>query len=235
MPQRLQRHNCNLIELKLAPSENNVMEFTGYGAVFNNVDAYGDVIEPGAFAKCLDQIKSGKLQWPAMLSQHGGWGMSTDDITPIGVWADMAEDKTGLKVTGRLADTARGQENYALLKMEPRPAITGLSIGYYAKEFELGTQPGEPRRKLKTVELVEISLVTFPANPKATINDVKSTGDFTERQFEEFLRDSGFSKKEAQTIIAKGFRSLKTQWDADNEQIGTLAAMIKQATQSMRT
>ncbi|WP_236697151.1 HK97 family phage prohead protease [Sphingomonas sp. Leaf257] len=31
------------------------MVFSGYGAVFGNVDSYGDVIAPGAFAKSLTE------------------------------------------------------------------------------------------------------------------------------------------------------------------------------------
>ena len=43
------------------------MEFSGYGAVFNNVDSYGDLIVPGAFTKFLADVKSGLQNWPAML------------------------------------------------------------------------------------------------------------------------------------------------------------------------
>jgi hypothetical protein len=61
-------------------------KFEGLGAVFKNVDAYGDVIEPGAFAAWLSDVKSGKQDWPAMLSQHGAWGMTSEDLTPVGAW-----------------------------------------------------------------------------------------------------------------------------------------------------
>ena len=39
-------------------SSETAMEFSGYGAVFGNKDAYGDVIEPGAFAKFLADVKA---------------------------------------------------------------------------------------------------------------------------------------------------------------------------------
>ena len=97
----MRRLNCGLIELKLAPSDDSgVMSFSGYGAAFNNVDAYGDVIEPGAFAAFLSDVESGKQAWPAMLSQHGGYGMTAEDMTPVGVWSELAEDGKGLKVGG---------------------------------------------------------------------------------------------------------------------------------------
>ena len=122
----MERMSCHLGELKFAGGDS--MSFEGYGAVFGNVDAYGDVIEPGAFANYLAGVKNGANQWPAMLLQHGGYGMTAEDMTPIGVWTQLAEDGKGLLVAGKLANTPRGQEIYALMKMEPRPAIDGLSI-----------------------------------------------------------------------------------------------------------
>ena len=195
--------NCNITELKFAEGDAETMTFEGYGAVFGNVDAYGDVISPGAFADTLaESHKSGN--WPSMLSQHGGFGMTADDMTPIGVWTDIAEDGKGLKVKGHLADTPRGKEIYTLLKMEPRPAINGLSIGYRIKEFTQRTNPDEPRRTLKKLDLIEISPVTFPANGKARISAVKSIADLGGvADVEMYLRDAGMSRKEAKNLIAK--------------------------------
>jgi HK97 family phage prohead protease len=176
--------------------------FSGYGAVFGNKDAYGDVIEPGAFADTLALAKSSG-QWPAMLMQHGGMGVGADDLTPIGVWTELAEDSVGLRVSGKLADTPRGREAYALLKMEPRPAITGLSIGYVTKQSERGTRPDEPRRYLKKLDLLEISLVTFPANPRARVESVKGV---TRREIERMLtQDAGLSRSQAREILARRF------------------------------
>lgn len=208
----MERLSCGLGELKFA-GDAQTMTFAGYGAVFGNVDSYGDVISPGAFADTLANArKTG--QWPAMLSQHGGWGIGADDMTPIGIWTDMSEDGHGLKVEGRLADTPRGREAYTLLKMEPRPAINGLSIGYIAKEWSARSKPDEPRRTLKKVDLLEISLVTFPANPKARIGSVKAT-DYDIREFERHLCGTlGFSRSDALVVINQGFKALKATRDA---------------------
>jgi HK97 family phage prohead protease len=225
---RTQHLNCNLLELKLAPPEAGIMEFSGYGAVFGNIDAYGDVIEPGAFSQFLADVKAGKQAHPAMLLQHGGWGATADDMMPIGVWTDLAEDGTGLKVTGRLAETQRGIDTYKLMKMEPTPAITGLSIGYIAKESEPRSKPEDPRRRLKRIDLVEISPVTFPANGLARVSSVKSVSDLTERDFEQLLRDVvGLSKKEAQTVISRGFRHLIAERDAGSDELKQMAALLE--------
>jgi HK97 family phage prohead protease len=147
--------------------------FGGYGSTFGNVDSYGDTVAKDAFAKTIADAKNGAAPWPAMLSQHGG----SDDM-PIGIWTGMDEDEHGLKLKGKLAiNNKRGADIYALLKMKPRPALNGLSIGYRAKEFELhksGSGPNGARRTLRAVDLVEVSIVTFPADKFARVAGVKS-------------------------------------------------------------
>ncbi len=223
----MQNLTCNLRELKFAADEGaQAMSFTGYGAVFGNVDSYGDVIEAGAFSKFLADVKAGNQPWPAMLSQHGGWQMSAEDMTPIGVWTDFAEDGHGLKVTGQLADTPRGLEMYKLMKMSPRPAIDGMSIGYTAKEWEPRSKPEDPKRKLKRIDLIEVSLVTRPANGKTRVESVKN--DWTERDFERLLtRDAGLSRSEALVVINQGFKSLIAMRDAGSAELAELYEAVK--------
>jgi HK97 family phage prohead protease len=186
-------------EVKLNQHGDDDGTIRGYGSVFGNVDSYGDTVAKGAFQKTISDAKSGAGPWPAMLSQHGG-----SDQTPIGIWTDVDEDDRGLKLKGKLAvNTRRGADAYALLKMKPRPAFNGLSIGYRAKDFELhksGSGPNGARRTLKAVELVECSLVTFPADKFARVASVKSgfhieavdeavsMKDFAVMQFEQLRR-----------------------------------------------
>ena len=223
----MQNLTCNLRELKFAADEGaQAMSFTGYGAVFGNVDSYGDVIEAGAFSKFLADVKSGDQPWPAMLSQHGGWQMSAEDMTPIGVWTDFAEDGHGLKVSGQLADTPRGLEMYKLMKMSPRPAIDGMSIGYIAKEWEPRSKPEDPKRRLKRIDLIEVSIVTRPANGKARVGSIKN--DWTERDFERLLtRDAGLSRSEALVVINQGFKSLIAMRDAGSAELAELYEAVK--------
>jgi HK97 family phage prohead protease len=186
-----------LSEVKFA-SDSTGMVFEGYGAYFGNVDSYGDVIAKGAFTQTLKDAKKND-NYPAMLLQHGNW-LGGDDNMPVGIWTSMKEDDKGLVVEGKLAETQRGKDAYALLKMEPRPAITGLSIGFRVKEMVLGTKPKEPRRTLTAIELMEVSLVTFPANDKARITGVKS---FNARDLEAALRSElKLSQGDAVSAIA---------------------------------
>lgn len=222
-----------LRQVKLAGSDAGEMTFSGYGAVFGNVDAYGDVIEPGAFADTLADAQSGG-DWPAMLLQHGGWGIGAEDLSPVGIWTELAEDGHGLKVSGKLADTPRGRDSYALLKMTPRPAIDGLSIGYIPKEWEPRSKPEDPRRRLKKVDLIEVSLVTFPANPKARVGDVKSITDCKDAaDIEAYLRDAGgFTRAESKRLVAQ-IKQLCLR-DAGDDGLVELAASITRNIYTLR-
>lgn len=225
----IQHLQCNLIEIKSIKADDGVMRFSGYGAVFGNVDSYGDVIQKGAFKDTLREAKRSGI-FPAMLSQHGGWGLSADDMTPIGVWENLEEDEKGLKLDGILCDTQRGIEMYKLMKMEPRPAISGLSIGYIAKEYVVGTKPDEPRRTLKKVELLEVSPVTFPANGKARVQSVKS--GLSIRDLEHALRDVGLSQAEAKALMAGGYKALNQR---DVENAPDMDMLIKQIQNNIET
>ena len=220
----MQHLNCGLIELKFAEngSDTAEMKFSGYGAAFGNVDSYGDVIEPGAFAQWLSDVKSGKKEWPAMLLQHGGYGMTAEDMMPVGVFTSLSEDGKGLRFEGTLADIARARDAYTLMKMQPRPAINGMSIGYIPIEWEMRSKPEDPRRRLKRIDVVEISLVTFPANGNARVDSVKS--ERTIRDAERALRDAGFSTREARAIVAEGFKSMPQR---DGEDVEELAAILR--------
>jgi len=178
--------------------------FEGYASVFGIVDQGMDVVAPGAFAKSL-----GKRQ-VKMLWQH-------DMAMPIGVWEEIREDEKGLFVKGRLLpEVDKGREAIALLKAG---AIDSMSIGYRTIEAEADSANGRGVRKLTEIDLFEISLVTFPMLPDAKITNVKSIT--TERDFERFLRDAGYSRSEATAITLHGFKALQKQRDAGDEKGST--------------
>lgn len=227
----MQHLNCNLMELKFASSDGpdgttdtTEMRFTGYGAVFGNVDSYGDSIQKGAFRETIKEAKKSGI-WPSLLLQHGGWFGSAEDMTPIGIISDMEEDDVGLKMDSILADIERGRDAYTLLKMTPRPAINGLSIGYIPIEWKINEKAGvgEPYRTLTKIKLMEVSLVTFPANTEARVTSVKSGLDI--RVAEKSLCDAGFSRSESRAILARGFKSIANQCDAD--EVDQLIAQVK--------
>jgi HK97 family phage prohead protease len=173
----------------------------GYGSVFDVKDSYDDVIKPGAYTATLAAHKSAGTM-PAMLWQH-----SSDE--PIGVWTEMIEDAKGLRVKGQLLlATTRGREAYELLKIG---ALKGLSIGFMAKEWSYQDE----LRVLTAIDLWELSIVTFPANQKATVTGVKSADEaVTARDAEQILRDAGFSKAGAKAFVSRVMKLGEERRDA---------------------
>ena len=188
-----------------AEGEEDKGEFTGYASIFGNKDLGNDIIEKGAFMRSLRRKGAKKIK---MLYQH-------DTKEPIGVFDQVKEDDDGLYVKGRLAmGTQKGREVYELMKMG---AIDGLSVGYRvdAKGYEYDKR--KRTRNLKEVDLMEISAVTFPMNPSARIQAVKS--DMTVREWEKKLRDVGdlshSEAKVAASAVHKALSQREVGKDAD--------------------
>jgi HK97 family phage prohead protease len=195
-------------EAEIKADDQGVIE--GYGSVFGNKDNGGDIVESGAFATSRRDVK--------MLWQH-------DPSQPIGVWDDWMEDAKGLRMKGRLAlKTAKGAEAYELIRMG---AVSGLSIGYRIKKD--GAQWEGNARRLKNLDLHEVSVVTMPMNEQAKIVAVKGdAGEYDIRLFERGLRDVfGLSQSEAKAFIADGFKSLKSTRDVGEGEAFT--AILQQA------
>jgi HK97 family phage prohead protease len=193
------------IEIKLASDDFDAKtgEFAGYGAIFGNVDSYGDVIAKGAFKGTLREWEE-RGKYPPMLLQHGGGGFmsSADDMLPVGQWTEMEENAKGLKVRGKLfaLSTERGQYIYEGMKSG---ALDGLSIGFRTKKFTMGTKPSEARRTLEEIDLMEVSIVTFPANGKARVSNVKSFDARFWRGLEnDFKSDTKLNLSSAQAVSA---------------------------------
>jgi HK97 family phage prohead protease len=206
---QIEHLSTRFCEIKLAGADAKAGTFSGYGAFFGNEDSYGDVIEHGAFAETLAEWKAtGKF--PPMLLQHGGgfFGRSAEDMVPVGKWEAMREDGKGLRVEGRLfaMNTERVQRIYEAMK---EGELDGLSIGFRTREARLGTKPGEPDRTLTNVDLVEVSIVTFPANPKARVTTVKMLTAEEWRVWEGALRDEGLSHRDAKAALSVFRRMLQ--------------------------
>jgi len=159
-------------------------QIEGYGAVFGNVDSYGDIIQAGAF---MDSLRGRK---PKMLYQH-----RMED--PIGVWDEYREDQKGLYMKGRIATkSTKGRDAYELVKAG---AIDGLSIGYITRDYDMDGN----NRRLKSVDLIETSLVTMPANSEAIVTSVKNADV---RDIERAFRTLGFTRSEAKAMASAAWK-----------------------------
>ena len=120
------------------------MRFAGYAAVFDRVDRGGDVVRRGAFGRLARAVP---LLW-----EHKGQAIGRCEL--------VREDARGLRVIARVTD-----ERAAALVRER--AVTGLSFGYRVRAAR-GREP----RELTGLELVEVSLVSFPMQPLARVHAV---------------------------------------------------------------
>lgn len=214
----LERLGCGL-ELKFAPADADakVGKFTGYGSIFNVVDAGGDMVIPGAFKATLKEWKA-KKKLPKMLLQHGGMFGPAEDGIPVGKYTAMEEDEKGLYLEGELfaLDTQKGKYIYEGLKSGE---LDGLSIGYVAQDVAYGKTATDPRRTLKKVHLGEVSIVTFPMNKDSNIEAVKSIEEFKSlSEAEAYLREvAGFSQRQAVAFVSR----IKSLRPSDSETANT--------------
>ena len=192
-------------DIKAMDDQEDKGEFSGYGSIFGNKDLGNDVVVEGAFAQSIGRKGPRAVK---MLYQH-----RPDE--PIGVFDEIIEDRRGLKVKGRLAmGTQRGREVYELMKMG---AIDGLSIGYRVDAKGYDYDDKRKRRYLKSVDLMEISAVTFPMNPKARVSAVKT--DRTVREWEEVLRDAADLSRSEAKVAASAVAKALEQRDAGAQEM----------------
>jgi uncharacterized protein len=171
--------------------------------VFDVIDSYETTFTRGCFSKSLQK------RTPKFLLDH-------NSNKPAGITMSCKEDEKGLYFKGEMnLEVREVKEKYSLIKQK---ALEGFSIGFIPTVYE--DNDDKEIRTFKEVELMEISVVTFPANEAALITAVRNELPKDIREFEKFLRDAGFSRKEAVRIASYGFTKPKQdQRDAENEEV----------------
>ena len=138
--------------------------FEGYAAVFDNVDRQGDKIARGAFAGTLARfLEDGVIGW-----QH-------DVSEPIGYPLEVREDGRGLYLRAAFQSSPAAQQVRSIILERDRAGKGfGLSIGYLVRPG--GSYQDGDTRVLTDLDLLEVSLVSVPANDLATVTGVKCSG-----------------------------------------------------------
>jgi len=127
------------------------LRLAGYASVFDRPDSGGDIVRAGAFRRAVAAAPRLPLLWQHAVGE------------PIGFVERIAEDARGLRVVARIAAaSSRGGDAAALLRMG---ALDGLSFGYRVR----ASRPGRGVRELTDLDLIEVSLVTFPMQPAARV------------------------------------------------------------------
>jgi uncharacterized protein len=214
-------------ELKFASDDPESGRVEGYASKFGILDRGGDIVIAGAFKDSLAIYRKAGDPIP-MLWQH-------DPSQPIGVWDKFDEDSIGLKVEGELfMDIPQAKGIHTMMR---RKAVKGLSIGYRTKRHEIDRMTGA--RKLLEVELGEISAVTFPMLPEATLTSVKGDSEINPRELEQALREAGLSRADAVKAVAvfrtKSARDASVQTDPPHRDdgLGDLLMAIRAANAAM--
>jgi uncharacterized protein len=126
----------------------------GYASLFGVPDLAGDIVERGAFTETLATLPARDIR---MLLQH-------DPDRPVGRWTGAHQDSQGLWMQGLI--DAGNAEARAVLRLIQSGAADGLSIGFRALDATPRLGGG---RILKTIDLREVSIVSFPMLPRARL------------------------------------------------------------------
>lgn len=214
----MERKRQSLSECKFALDD--AGGFTGYASTFGNVDSVGDTILPGAYKDTLAEFGL-----PKMFFNHDMWGV------PIGKWVDAKEDDVGLLLTGEF--TPGNIQAESVRSAIKHGSVDGLSIGFRLKSGDFDESEDGRRTIKKVSQLLETSVVTFPADDFARIDldSVKSAMDGiqNERDFENFLREAGgFSRSAAKHLVhcSRSLFGLREADDTDDKKASEVAAMI---------
>lgn len=168
-------------------------QFLAYASVFGGPpDSYGDIVDPGAFAKSLAAWAEKGDPIPLL------WGHDMHDpFSNIGHVVAAEEDEHGLKVHGQLdLENPTAMQVYRLIKGR---RTTDLSFAYDVKDAEK-TEDGN---HLREVDIFEVSIVPIGANRLTDVLAVK--------HLSEHLVDG---IKEGRVLAAKHIDSLRSAQEA---------------------
>ena len=119
--------------------------------MFDRPDSGGDIVRKGAFAKALERAGEVPLLW-----QHKAGAV-------IGRVEHLSEDERGLRVIASVGDARAA-------RLLGSGKVDGLSFGYRVRE----AKSAGGLRELVELDLVEVSLVANPMQPKARVHAVES-------------------------------------------------------------
>ncbi|MGE0741072.1 MAG: HK97 family phage prohead protease [Hyphomonadaceae bacterium] len=134
----------------LAPSTAQMI-VEGYAALFGVEDQMHDIVRAGAFAAGLAR----RGEPLPLLVEH-------DPRLLAGYWTDVREDTRGLWLVGEVRDNLPGA---ARARRMIARGVDGLSIGFIPlAQYRSGAQ-----RVLTAIDLLEVSIVTYPMQPQARL------------------------------------------------------------------
>ena len=141
---------------------------SGYASTWTREpDSYGDIVVKGAFAEHIAQIKEEGRVLPFLFNHKA------DDLNAyIGTVIELKEDDHGLYFEGTFDDTPEGQRARELA-LDGR--LCKFSFAYDVLEAgEITLEDGRKANELRKLNIHEVSLVMYPANPDTSVVSVKA-------------------------------------------------------------
>lgn len=166
--------------------ENQTTEYpTGYFAGWAStpyVDWYDSVILDGAFSKSIERRGVGGSTGVKLLAHH-------DMSKPAGVIRRLEYRDNGLWIEGQLGlNISYAKDLYEAAKLN---GGLNLSVGFNVIDSYLEKRNDETLQVIKEADLIEVSVVTFPANEQCEMVVVREKGCSTLSEFEKRLVSEG--------------------------------------------
>ena len=140
----------------------------GYASTWTREpDSYGDVVAKGAFTECIARLKEEGRNIP-FLWNHDAMNLKAF----IGTVIDLLEDDHGLKFEAIFDDTEEAQRARQLAQ---DGRLCKFSFAYDVLEAgEITLEDGRKANELRKLNIHEVSLVMYPANPDTSVVSVKA-------------------------------------------------------------
>ena len=200
----MKKMETKMFEFDIKELDENTGVVTGHCSAFHIVDSDEDIVEPGAFERTIKD-KQGMVP---ILSQHR-------HDKEIGMTTELMEDGKGLFFKGQLyvkqSDddmyVPEAQSEYAKMKYrqklgKPMP----MSFGFEIQDAEIDD---DGIRHLKDLDLWEISPVTFPAQPLASVSSVKSYAQEKLEAMQKDIKEGRVLSQENEALIRDAIDALE--------------------------
>jgi len=197
-------HLNSAFSVKAADSTDSSIYIEGYASTVD-VDRHGDVVPSSVWDKGMQNY----LKNPVILAYH-------DHNNPIGRMTEHKTDSKGLWIKARISTAAK---QFQLIK---DGVLTAFSIGFRVLDAEYNS--AAEVFLIKDLELVEISVVSVPANQN-TLFDLSKAFDNAEeykRYKEQFAPQSQSAKGLESATEAD--RNVTKEWNMNPEEIKQMLA-----------
>ncbi len=155
------KNNNFQIVFKTVEMKAGKIKITGFAST-PEIDRYDDIVKPSAFQGAM----VGYMKNPVVLLQHNA-------EKPIGQVISYQILSTGLEVTAEISNDI--ENTFQLIQDK---ILRGFSIGFIAKSWNMTETNGREIREITDVDLIEISVVSTPANPGSLFTLAKSVREF---------------------------------------------------------